>query len=93
MRAHLRGRSRNKAEAGVVMYAGKHGNVHHFTVEYLDKTSELVTLKELRPRLMVPGAPEPAVAASALQPAPSVVIDISVAATASDCEALAVQRP
>ena len=89
MRAHRRGRSRSKAEAGVVMYAGKHGNVHHFTVEYPDKTSELVSLRELRPRLMVPGAPEPAATASALQPAPSVIIDISVASTASEREALA----
>ncbi|KXZ41434.1 hypothetical protein GPECTOR_470g390 [Gonium pectorale] len=74
---------------GVVMYAGKLSNVHHFTIEYPDKTSELVSLKELRPRLVVPGAQVPASAASATQQAPSVVIDAQLAATASECAALA----
>ncbi|KXZ41199.1 hypothetical protein GPECTOR_658g781 [Gonium pectorale] len=92
MRAHRRGRSRSRAEAGVVIYAGKLGNVHHFTIEYPDKTSELVSLKELRPRLVVPGAQEPAAAASGTQQAPSVVIDAQLAATASECAALAEVR-
>ncbi|GLC48757.1 hypothetical protein PLESTB_000133500 [Pleodorina starrii] len=56
--AHRCGRSRSKAEAGVVMYA-------------------------------VPGAQEPAAAASAVQQAPPVVIDAQLAATASECAALA----
>ncbi|KXZ56485.1 hypothetical protein GPECTOR_1g434 [Gonium pectorale] len=42
----------------VVMYTGKLSNVHHFTIEYPDKTSELASLKELRPRLIVPGTQE-----------------------------------
>lgn len=54
-------RARSKGNVGTVTYAGKRRNVHSFTIEYPDRTSELVSLKELRPRL-VDGSKEPAAA-------------------------------
>lgn len=66
-------RARSKADAGVVAYAGKNGNAHHFTIEYPDRTTELVTLRVLRPRLVGTSAKQsaataPAVVASAAHP-------------------------
>lgn len=66
-------RTRSKAASGVVTYAGKKKNIHHFTIEFPDRTTELVTLKELRPLLLdssgsPPEGHTPAVAATASQP-------------------------
>lgn len=63
-------RGRKVTDSGVVSYAGLRRRTHHFLIEYSDGTSEVVSLAQLRPRLISSSNKARAAAATAQDPAP-----------------------